>query len=455
MFFQALFKKIFAFSTTFCVFLFDNKAKCIQMNEQSITKQAVSLQANSLKTRLDLLEKENESLKRELSLKNETKDYISVLDNIPLALINLDLDGNFIFGNAFFYGLFDLEQDFHYSKININSFSQLWGTSLIENIQSLINHKKAFDIEAKLKFIGPERIYKARGLSIKDENDTIQSFLIIIGDITQRKRAEFQLIHEKERAEESDRLKTAFIANISHEIRTPINHIMGFLELLSLDDLDADTRNEYRGIIFSSSQSLLSSIENIIDIARIKSGQIKLKNSDIRVNDLIISLEDLSKEIVIKNNKQLLDIRTNIPSRSDDFVINVDGFRLKQILKNLIENAIKFTNEGSVEFGYKPTRDGSLYFFVNDTGIGIDKENYQNIFDNFRQVDYRTTREVEGSGLGLSISQGLSELMGAKLEVRSVIGKGSIFSLHFPKIKCNINRKNSNNFPKEIFDTGF
>lgn len=425
------------------------------MNEQGITKQAVSIQANSLKKRLDFLEKENESLKKELSLKNETKEYISVLDNIPLALINLDLDGNFIFGNAFFYGLFDLEQDFHYSKININSFSQLWGTSLIENIQSLINHKKAFDIEAKLKFVGPERIYKARGLSIKDENDKAQSFLIIIGDITQRKRAENQLIHEKERAEESDRLKTAFIANISHEIRTPINHIMGFLELLSLDDLDSDTRNEYRGIIYQSSQALLNSIENIIDIARIKSGQIKLKNSDIRVNDLIITLEDLSKEIAVKNNKQSLEIRTKTPSHSDDFVVNIDGNRLKQILKNLIENAIKFTNEGSVEFGYKPTRDGSLYFFVNDTGIGIDKENYQNIFENFRQVDYRTTREVEGTGLGLSISKGLSELMGAKLELRSVVGKGSVFSLHFPKIKCNINRKNNNNFPKEIFDTGF
>lgn len=435
--------------------MYDNKAKRIQMNEQGITKQAVSLQTNSLNKRLDFLEQENESLKKELSLKNETKEYISVLDNIPLALINLDLKGNFLFGNAFFYGLFDLEEEFHYNKININSFSQLWGTSLIDSIQSLINHKKAFDIEAKLKFVGPERIYKARGLSIKDENDKAQSFLIIIGDITQRKRAENQLIHEKERAEESDRLKTAFIANISHEIRTPINHIMGFLELLSLDDLDSDTRNEYRGIIYQSSQALLNSIENIIDIARIKSGQIKLKNSDIRVNDLIITLEDLSKEIAVKNNKQSLEIRTKIPSHSDDFVVNIDGNRLKQILKNLIENAIKFTNEGSVEFGYKPTRDGSLYFFVNDTGIGIDKENYQNIFENFRQVDYRTTREVEGSGLGLSISKGLSELMGAKLELRSVVGKGSVFSLHFPKIKCNINRKNNNNFPKEIFDTGF
>lgn len=425
------------------------------MNEQTITKQQVSSNANSLKRKVEILEKENELLKKELRLKEETKGHISVLDNIPLALINLDLKGNFIFGNAFFHSLFDLEPTFYDQKINISSFSQLWGTNLIENINSLTNYQKSFDIEAKLKHLGPERIYKARGLSIYNEEDEVESYLVIIGDITQRKKAENQLIHEKERAEESDRLKTAFLANISHEIRTPINHIMGFLELLSFDDLDSDTRDEYRGIIYRSSQSLLSSIENIIDIARIKSGQIKLVNSDINVNELIDSLEDISKEIAIKNNKQALDIRINTPFNSDNFIINIDGKRLKQILKNLIENAIKFTNVGSVEFGYKPTRDGRLYFYVKDTGIGIDKEDYQSIFENFRQVDYKTTRVVEGSGLGLSISQGLAEILEAKLDLRSVVSKGSIFTLHFPKIKCSFRKKKNTNFPEEIFDTGF
>jgi len=425
------------------------------MNEQTITKQQVSTNTNSLKRKVENLEKENKLLKKELRLKEETKGHISVLDNIPLALINLDLKGNFIFGNAFFYSLFDLEPTFYDRKINISSFSQLWGTGLIENINSLINYQKSFDTEAKLKHLGPERIYKARGLSIFNDGDKVESYLIIIGDITQRKKAENQLIHEKERAEESDRLKTAFLANISHEIRTPINHIMGFLELLSFDDLDGETRNEYRGIIYRSSQALLSSIENIIDIARIKSGQIKLNTTEVNVNKLIHTLEDLSTEIAIKNNKQSLNIRKKTPSNSDNFTINIDGNRLRQILKNLIENAIKFTNVGHVEFGYKPTRDGSLYFFVNDTGIGIEKENYQSIFENFRQVDYQTTREVEGSGLGLSISQGLAELLGANLELRSVVGKGSIFSLHFPKIKCSFSKMKNTNFPDEIFDTGF
>ena len=425
------------------------------MNEQSITKQPLYSQNNSLKRKIEFLEKENSSLKKELKLKKETKGHVSVLDNIPLALINLDLDGRFLFANEFFHSLFDLEHDFLFEEVNINSFSQLWGTSLIENIQSLINHQKAFDIEAKLKYLGPERIYKARGLSIYNKDDIVKSYLVIIGDITQRKKAENQLIHEKERAEESDRLKTAFIANISHEIRTPINHIMGFLELLSLDDIDAETRDEYRGIIYRSSQSLLGSIENIIDIARIKSGQIKLNNSETNVNQLIHTLKDLSAEIAVKNNKQSLVIKKKIPANTDDFTINIDGNRLKQILKNLIENAIKFTNDGTVEFGYRPTSSGQLYFFVKDTGIGIDKQNYNNIFDNFRQVDYKTTREVEGAGLGLSISQGLADLMGAKLEVRSIVSKGSIFSLLFPKIKCRFNKKNNDNFPKEIFDTGF
>jgi signal transduction histidine kinase len=276
--------------------------------------------------------------------------------------------------------------------------------------------------------------------------------LIIIGDITQRKKAEKQLIHEKERAEESDRLKTAFIANISHEIRTPINHIMGFLELLSIDNLDAETRNEYRGIIHSSSQSLLNSIENIIDIARIKTGQVILKKSDVNVNEIIQSLEIGAKEIAVKNNKQALTIKANVPKDSNNYNIEVDKKRLYQILKNLVENAIKFTKTGTVEFGFKSHRDSSLLFFVKDSGIGISKEDFDTIFESFRQIDYRTTRVVEGSGIGLSISNGLAELMGAKLELKSVVGKGSVFTLNFPKIKCDFSK---NSFPKEIFDAGF
>jgi len=406
----------------------------------------------SLKRKIELLEKENAILRGEFTGKENTQNHISVLDNIPLALINLDLDGNFIFGNAFFYSLFDLESNYLDSKTNITSFSPLWGTSLLENINALCNYQKAFDSEVKLETTGTERIYKARGLTIKDGLDKIKSYLIIIGDITQRKKAENQLIHEKERAEESDRLKTAFIANISHEIRTPINHIMGFLELLSFEDIDSETRNEYRGIIHSSSQSLLNSIENIIDIARIKTGQVVLKNSDVKVYEIIQSLEKGAKEIAIKNNKQVLAIKTNIPNDSNDYTIKVDKKRLYQVLKNLIENAIKFTNEGTIKFGFESHRDGSLLFFVKDSGIGISEENFATIFESFRQIDYRTTRVVEGSGIGLSISNGLAELMGAKLELKSVVGKGSIFTLNFPKIKCDYSK---NSFPKEIFDAGF
>jgi signal transduction histidine kinase len=423
------------------------------MNEQIRTKQKILSVEDSLKQKIKFLEKENLLLKSKLHLKDQAKDHISVLDNIPLALINLDPEGNLIFGNEFFFSLFNLEADFLELRTNISNFSSLWGTTLIEKINFLINENTAFDIETQLKHQAPERIYKARGISINKENGDIISYLIIIGDITQRKKAEKQLIHEKERAQESDALKTAFIANISHEIRTPINHIMGFLELLSLDDYDTETRDEYRGIIYRSSQSLLGSIENIIDIARIKSGQIVLKNSETNLNELFSEIEELAKDIAVKNNKQSLEIRKRIPANSVDYCINIDKFRLKQTIKNIVENAIKFTNEGFVEFGYKPTREGKLYIFIKDTGIGIEKENYEKIFENFRQVDYRTTRVVEGSGLGLSISKGLTDLLKAKLELRSVIDKGSVFSILFPKIECKFNK--NNNLPKEIFDTGF
>ncbi len=424
------------------------------MKKNELMDYQTSEQVKSLVKKIESLEKENLVLKEELMIKDEFKGYVSVLDNIPLALINLDISGNFIFGNDFFFSLFGLDYSFIDQNTNISSFSPLWGTELIERINTLLKKHETFNIETSLKQDHQKRIYKARGLAIRDEQDRISSYLIIIGDITQRKKAENQLIGAKDRAEESDRLKTAFISNISHEIRTPINHIMGFLELLSIDDIDNETRNEYRSIIYNSSQSLLNSIENIIDIAKIKSGQIKLKTNKVRVNELIDSVVKLSEEIVIKNNKQALEVRTSLPDDSDDYHINVDDFRLKQILKNLVENAIKFTNEGYVEFGYKQSKNGHLYFYVRDTGIGISKENFEHVFDNFRQIDYRNTREVEGSGLGLSISKGLAELLDARLELRSVVGKGSVFSLFFPKIKCDLKSKN-NGIQKEIFDAGF
>lgn len=425
------------------------------MNEQIDAKNKVFSGEEYLKQKIDVLEKENKTLKAKLNLQEEVSSYISVLDNIPLAITNLDPKGNFIFGNAFFFQLFELEHEFLDTKTNINSFSPLWGTVLIENINSLINENKSFDIETKLQYQASERIYKARGVSIKDKDNNILSFIIIIGDITQRKKAEKQLIFEKERAQESDRLKTAFIANISHEIRTPINHILGFLELLSFDDIDQETRDEYRSIIFRSSQSLLKSIENIIDIAKINSGQIKLNNTVTNINNLIEEIESSAKEIAIKNNKQSLIIKKHIPKNSNNYSIDIDKLRLKQTINNLVENAIKFTNEGYVEFGYKPTRDGKLLFYVKDTGIGIDQKNHKNIFENFRQVDYRTTRVVEGSGLGLSISKGLANLLNANLEFKSEVGKGSLFSLFFPKINCGIFSENNSSFPNEIFDTGF
>lgn len=422
--------------------------------KSDVTKRQSTSYLSSLEKKIEVLEKEVRTLKDKLSLKMDTSGHVSILDNIPLALINIDNTGNIIFGNAFFFNLFDLDSGFFEIKTNISSFSPLWGTSLLEKINILLKTHTAFDIETKLKQPGPKRIYKARGLPIKNYDNQEDSYLIIIGDITQRLKAENQLIHAKERAEESDRLKTAFIANISHEIRTPINHIMGFLELLSMDDIDTDTRNDYRNIIYRSSQSLLNSIENIIDIARIKSGQIKLKTNEVNVNELISSIGKITEEMVIKNSKQHLQIKQVIPNNSENYSINIDGHRLKQILKNLVENAIKFTNEGRVEFGYKSANDGSLYFFVKDTGIGIGKEDFDKIFDNFRQIDYKNTREVEGSGLGLSISKGLAELLNANLELRSVVGKGSVFSLHFPTIECNLPTNNTD-FQREIFDTGF
>lgn len=411
-------------------------------------------QFEEMQSRIAKLEKENKILKEELDSGNNNDNVITVLDNIPLALVNLDLEGNILFGNAFYYSLFDIDPNYNKSTDSIFNLSQIWGTNMLDSISQLVNDKKSFDIETELKHPGQKRIYKTRGLCIKNEEGTINSYLIIIGDVTVRKKAEHELISARDRAEESDKLKTAFISNISHEIRTPINHILGFLELLAMDNLELDTKKEYRDIIYRSSQALLNSIDNIIDIARIKSGQIKLKKSEININDLFNSVHSIIPDLQTKNGGRQLEIIKRIPQNSENLSICTDANRLKQIMVNLVENAIKFTHEGRVEFGYKIINNNSLNFFVKDTGIGIKEGDFDLIFENFRQVDYKNTREVEGSGLGLSISKGLADLLDAQIDVKSVVGKGSVFYLHFPNIKIDLKDNNTNPQP-EIFDTGF
>lgn len=236
-----------------------------------------------------------------------------------------------------------------------------------------------------------------------------------------------ELESAKIKAEESDRLKSAFLANMSHEIRTPMNAIIGYTILLNDRDLGDEEKRKYTEIINSSSESLLVLIDDIIDISLIEGNQLVLYKNDFSVVKILEELENYYK----LNNDKGLDIHYIVCEQNNDLVINNDVVRFRQILNNLINNAIKYTESGKVKFGYE-IQKGKARFFVSDTGVGIDPADYKNIFEHFIKVEKEHRKLYRGTGIGLAICKRLCELMGGEIWVESNLNKGSVFYFTLP-----------------------
>jgi PAS domain S-box-containing protein len=265
---------------------------------------------------------------------------------------------------------------------------------------------------------------------IRNNNDEIQYFLAMIEDITLRKIAESELIAAKEKAEESDRLKTAFLHNVSHEIRTPMNAIIGFSALLNEPDTPESDRHQFIDIIFQSGSQLLSIINDIVDVANIESGQVKLNIKEMNLNS---SLRILDEQFSYKEKPDIISINLDTGLPDEQAVIMADSTKLIQILSNLINNASKFTRKGRIDFGYA-MKDGNLEFFVKDTGIGIPPEHHEKIFERFFQVDNLVSRKFGGTGLGLSICKAYVELLGGKIWLTSNPDEGTDFRFTIPYV---------------------
>lgn len=248
-------------------------------------------------------------------------------------------------------------------------------------------------------------------------------------DITDYKNVEQDLKKALIKATESDRLKLTFLATMSHELRTPLNSIIGFSDIID-EALPLHEIIEFNKIINISGKHLLTIVENLFDITLIESGEIKIVKEDVKLKSVLNDVQNIIKIEQQKTKKNHLDLNLIIPSEARDIIVNTDPSKLKQILINLLNNALKFTNEGHVHFGYSLKMDydpGSteqclstkVKFFVKDTGIGIPKEMQEIIFDMFRQVDNGYTRNYGGTGIGLSISKKLTELLGGKIWLES------------------------------------
>lgn len=286
-------------------------------------------------------------------------------------------------------------------------------------------------------------VLKNVNLLLKDRNDQLEKQKININEALQKAR-------------QSEKLQSVFLANMSHEIRTPMNAIMGFSELLGLEDIDEEESDQFVDHIISNSDILLEIMDNIIDIARIEAGQFSLSLVPCRVDELLFELEE-AFSLRLNTNKNsgedkiCVDLKLSLDIQN--IVLYTDRMRLKQIISNLLDNAIKFTDSGYVEFGIEKKEDDQVCFFVKDTGIGINPEDKEIIFSRFRQVEDSFTRRFGGVGLGLSICKSLTELLGGEIWVDSCPNQGSIFRFTHPINEFMLNKPHIKKNRRIIRDT--
>lgn len=329
-----------------------------------------------------------------------------------------------------------------------NGFTEKLFLDMIEEIIPLSEHIPVDYTESRKKFIsGDIEKYKAEllitthlgekkwisdsSLPLKNEETgkVIGSFGILF-DISERKQTLVHLARAREKADESDRLKKAFVQNISHEVRTPLNAIVGFSTLICDTEQDQNQRLQFLDIINNSTDHLLEVMDNIIEISRIDAHAVTI---DIKKVDLNALMQRVFNQFLSKADEKKIILRIKTQEDECNHVILADGLKLLQIMTCMVSNAIKFTSAGSVEFGYKLKVD-AIEFSVSDSGVGIPEEQKSSIFNRFYRGESGTTRNYSGTGLGLSISKAYIELMGGSTWFKSQTGVGSTFWFTIPYV---------------------
>jgi len=385
------------------------------------------------------LEHQNEELhKAQVELELIKNRYADLFNTAPIGYFIIRKDYTIIDANS--TGCLLLGCD--YSRVKSDSITryiqaEFQDTFYFHLRQTLLqNMPQTCDI--KMIRNGDQTFY-ARLISMKDPNLGTEQMPVIrtsIIDVNNEKRMEINLIREKEKAEESDKLKSAFLANMSHEIRTPMNSILGYSELLSDKDITEEERDRFSVIISNSSNQLMQLINDIIDISKLEANQLKVFMSECSLNEICRNCYYAFINSDLLKAKPGLSLSLTLEDEFSDIQAVTDANRLQQVLINLINNAIKFTESGSIEFGYRILPDMEnplLEFYVKDSGIGIPAEKYDVIFERFRQATDDGSHK--GTGLGLSISKGIIELLNGNISVESIPGEGTTFSFAIPYVK--------------------
>jgi len=364
----------------------------------------------------------------EQAILQSEKNFRRSISESPLGIRIVSVDGKTIYANKAFLDIFEFTRLEEFTNISaINRYTPESYAQHQERKEKRKNGHEAFDYEISIVRKNAE----IRHVKISRKEvlwNGIKHYQVINIDITEQKKLTIDLIEAKEHAEQSDRLKSAFLANMSHEVRTPLNSIIGFSELLADPDFEEEQKDEFIQHIITSGNNLLSIISDIMDISKMESGEITIRNNQINILKFISTVKE---KFSSQTESKKLEFKLTLPDNDEETVIIADADRLMQVFINLISNAIKFTANGRIEIGYQP-KGKMVEFFVSDTGIGIPAEYHTIIFERFRQVEAEKTRKYGGNGLGLAISKNLVELMGGEIWFESESGNGSTFYFTIP-----------------------
>lgn len=369
-------------------------------------------------------------------IKSENK-FRYLAEQLPQTIFEADSNGKLSYLNIKGKQIFSLTDDDIKQGIRLQNLIALSAEteSELQKLQDTDEDKGviAFDSLATIK--EDKTFHASVFINYSRISDKVVNLSGIIIDNTERIAFEQELKQSKAKAEESDRLKSAFLANMSHEIRTPMNSIIGFADMLTDPELREEEKNEFISYINSSSKSLINIIDDIIDIAKIEAGQISITNKEFNIVKMLNEIGTHLLNEAKRADKSNIRIQSETSLDSNRLMIYTDPLRLKQILNNLLINALKFTDKGEIKFGFtiEKSQEGDyLKFFVKDTGIGIPETKKEAIFERFNKLNTNKDRIYGGTGLGLTISKNLVKILGGSIYVESEFGVGSTFYFTIP-----------------------
>lgn len=404
---------------------FNHTEEKLALRRSSTEIRAIYKEFRNMVAQLRIREKQRDFANHELR-ENERR-YRELAELLPQSIFETDQMGNLIYTNkawnkAFGFTQKDIDEGLNLIEIlQTNNENNLFGIDRIENSDYIAIRRDGTRFSAL--------VYSD---TITKDKKVIGRRGIII-DATLRNKYIEGLKNETAKAVNSDKLKSSFLANMSHEIRTPMNSIIGFANLLAAPEVPEQQKGEFVEYIQSSGKILLNLIDDIIDIAKIEAGEIKIKSDTCKPQTIITELLNTFEGYKTTLGKTQIVLTAKLPGEL--IIFKSDSFRLRQILSNLISNAIKFTEAGKVTIGCKVKGDQFLEFIVEDTGVGMTKEELNVIFDRFIRAKQADENNVAGTGLGLSISKNLVELLGGQMWVSSIPGEGTKFRFQLPYSK--------------------